>query len=71
MSEQADPGPHDDVWDDPDVMLDRPEPTGLERVDAVVESVAGVGSVPLEEHARVYEQAHAALRAALDDPGPG
>ncbi len=56
------------VWDDPDVMLERPATTGLARVDAVVDAVAVVGSGSLEDQVRVYEQAHAELRAVLDDP---
>lgn len=65
MNEEQGP----ETWDDdPDVMLERPEPTGLPRVDGVVDGVARVGSLPVEEHVRVYEQAHVELRAVLDDP---
>jgi hypothetical protein len=65
MSDLQSDGP----WDgDPDVLLDRPERTGLPRVDAVVDAVADVGSVPLPEHVRVFEQGHSELRAVLDDP---
>lgn len=57
------------AWeDDDDVMLDRPDPTGLPRVEAVVDAVVDIGSVPLEGHVAVYEQAHRELRAVLDDP---
>ena len=65
MNEEQPPEPWDD---DPDVMLDRPEPTGLPRVDAVVDGVGAIGSLPVEQHVRVYEQAHVELRAVLDDP---
>ena len=65
MSEER----HADDWDDDsDVMLERPASTGLPRVDAVVDAVAGMGSVALVEHVQVYEQAHRELRSALDDP---
>ncbi|CAN5335502.1 hypothetical protein BH09ACT12_BH09ACT12_20160 [soil metagenome] len=57
-----------DVWDDPDVMLDRPESTGLAGVDAVIDAVAMIGSVAVPDHVGVYEQAHVQLRAVLDDP---
>lgn len=57
-----------DVWDDPNIMLERPASTGLTRVDGVIDAVAAVGSGSLEDQVRVYEQAHAELRAALDDP---
>lgn len=65
MSDLQPDGPWDD---DPDVLLDRPERTGIARVDAVVDAVADVGSVPLPEQVRVFEQGHAELRAVLDDP---
>ncbi len=66
MSEE----PRAESWDDdPDVMLERPGTTGLPRVDGVVEVVSAIGSRELSEHVGVYEQAHAELRAALDDRG--
>lgn len=65
MSEEQEPRSFDD---DPDVMLERPDGTGIARVDAAIDTVAGIGSVPLEEHVGVYEQAHVELRASLDDP---
>jgi len=42
--------------------------TGDPAVDAVLEEVAGVASVPVAEHVPVFEHAHEALRRALD-PG--
>lgn len=57
-----------EVWDDPDVILERPASTGLTRVDGVVDAIAVVGAGTLEEQVGVYEQAHTELRAALDDP---
>jgi hypothetical protein len=41
--------------------------TGLARVDAVVESVEALDGRPVDEHVAVFEQAHDALRRALDD----
>jgi hypothetical protein len=64
----SDEQPASALDEDPDVMLDRPDGTGIDRVDAAVDAVAAIGSVPLEEHPRVYEQVHAALRSVLDDP---
>lgn len=57
-----------DVWEDPDVILERPGSTGLPRVDAVIDAVAIVGAGSLEDQVGVYEQAHVELRAVLDDP---
>ncbi|MGA8845975.1 MAG: hypothetical protein WB471_05115 [Nocardioides sp.] len=69
-----------DVWDDPDIILERPGSTGLPRVDGVIASIAnvahvtdvgsasGIGSGSLEDQVGVYEQAHLELRAVLDDP---
>lgn len=57
-----------DPWDDPDVMIDRPDSTGVPRVDAVMDTVAVVGGVSLEQQVGVYERAHVELRAVLDDP---
>ncbi|WP_370246613.1 hypothetical protein [Nocardioides sp.] len=48
-----------------------PEPTGVSAVDEVVASVAGLPGTALAEHVAVFEQAHARLRRALDEPsGP-
>ena len=49
-----------------DHLDERPEPTGIERVDAVLDAVAGLGDQPVAEHVAVFEQAHTELRAALD-----
>ncbi len=49
-----------------DPLDERPEPTGLARVDAVLDAVAGLGDQPVAEHVAVFEQAHTELRAALD-----
>ena len=69
MSHDQQPDLDQGPWDeDPDVILDRPERTGLERVDAAVDAVAGVGTLAVGEHVRVYEQAHGELRSVLDDP---
>jgi hypothetical protein len=49
-----------------DALGERPEPTGIERVDAVLDAVAGLGDQPVADHVAVFEQAHTELRAALD-----
>ena len=49
-----------------DLGAERPAPTGVDRVDAVIDAVAGLGDRPVAEHVAVFEQAHAELRAALD-----
>lgn len=46
------------------------EPTGSVAVDAVLDSLQDLDRVPIEEHPAIFEQAHRALRAALDDPAP-
>lgn len=45
-----------------------PTPTGIDAVDRVLDLVAGLDSRPLSEHAAVFEEAHADLRHALDNP---
>jgi hypothetical protein len=40
--------------------------TGVDRVDAVVADVEGLGDRPVEEHVAVFENAHEQLRRALD-----
>jgi hypothetical protein len=47
-------------------VAERPEPTGIDRVDAVLDAVAALGDRPVAEHVAVFEQAHTELRAALD-----
>ncbi|WP_309081992.1 hypothetical protein [Zhihengliuella sp.] len=43
-----------------------PETTGHDAVDRVIDGLAGVPDLPLDEHLAEYEQAHAALQSALD-----
>lgn len=43
-----------------------PVRTGVEEVDAVLDSVDGLDEVPVEEHVGVFERAHERLRGALD-----
>ena len=45
-----------------------PVTTGIASIDSVLDLVAGLESRPLEEHAPVFEAAHAELRQTLDDP---
>ncbi len=42
------------------------QPTGLAAVDEVLESLADLDEKPVEEHVAVFEQAHEALRGALE-----
>lgn len=42
--------------------------TGVGAVDAVLVAVEQLDDVAVSEHAAVYEQAHDALRRALDAP---
>lgn len=65
MTEGRDP--YDEVDDSP---VERPEATGIARVDAVLDAVAASADLPPAEQVAVYEQAHAELRRTLDDPGP-
>ncbi len=46
--------------------LGEPVRTGVEDVDAVLESVEDLESRPVEEHVAVFEHAHEQLRRALD-----
>lgn len=46
-----------------------PVRTGVEEVDAVLDSVDALEGRPVDEHVAVYEEAHERLRGALD-PGP-
>lgn len=45
-----------------------PAPTGIPSIDSVLDLVAGLDDRPLEEHASVFETAHAELRRMLDHP---
>ena len=57
------------TWDDDERRAqERPDSTGLPRVDAVIAAVADLGDQPLEEQVRAFEAAHAELRATLDHP---
>ena len=49
-----------------DARPDEAAPTGHPTVDAVLDEVAGVHELPLDEHTAVFERAHEQLRAALD-----
>ncbi|MDO9455020.1 hypothetical protein [Nocardioides sp.] len=53
-----------------DLPAERPDATGIDRVDAVIDAVASVGDRPLAEQVTVFEQAHGELRRSLDAPGP-
>lgn len=46
--------------------LGEPVRTGVEDVDAVLQSVEDLESRPVEEHVAVFETAHEQLRRALD-----
>lgn len=46
--------------------LGDPVRTGVEEVDAVLESVEDLEPRPVEEHVAVFENAHEKLRRALD-----
>ena len=50
------------------VPVPAPTPTGIEAVARVPDGVAGLDERPLEDHAAVFESAHADLRRTLDDP---
>lgn len=57
-------------WLEADVEVERPDATGVARVDAVLAAAASVGDLPLAEQVSVFETASAELRRTLDDPGP-
>ena len=46
-----------------------PARTGNQEVDAVLDTLHGLGDAPLSEHVAVFEAAHDRLRAALADAG--
>jgi hypothetical protein len=57
-------------WLDDDAAVERPDATGVARVDAVLDAVVQAGERPLAEQVSIFETAHAELRRSLDDPGP-
>jgi hypothetical protein len=61
----------DDLLDGPDEhdLVERPGATGIARVDAVIDAVAGAADQPPVEQVAVFEQVHAELRRTLDEPG--
>lgn len=48
-----------------------PVRTGVEEVDAVLESVDDLDGTPVDEHVAVFEGAHDQLRRALDGRSDG
>ncbi len=65
MSEEQGP---DEVTAVPDETAEGPVRTGVESVDAVVDSVADLAGRPVDEHVAVFESAHEELRRTLDAP---
>lgn len=65
MSEPSVPSPHPEV---PARASFRPHPveTGHGAVDAALARLAGLGEVPTEAHAEVYEGVHQSLRDTLN-----
>jgi hypothetical protein len=45
---------------------EEPVRTGVARVDAVIDRVAGAADRPIDEHVAVFESAHDELRRTLD-----
>jgi hypothetical protein len=45
---------------------EEPTRTGVQRVDDVVDAVAGLADRPVDEHVAVFESAHDELRRTLD-----
>jgi hypothetical protein len=71
MSEQAPDGfhPHSDEQDpapDPAARSAETVRTGVPSVDRILEDLATIDALPLEEHVTAFEHAHDALRSALD-----
>lgn len=55
------------TWDDDERRAqERPDGTGLPRVDAVIGAVSELVDLPLEEQVTAFEAAHGELRATLD-----
>ena len=44
--------------------------TGNAHVDGVLQSMARLPELPVDQHVAVFEAAHAGLRQALSDPSP-
>ena len=59
-----------DSAQDSSVSSADPTRTGVASVDAVLDELAGIDALPLEEHVDAFERAHESLRSALDAP-PG
>lgn len=55
-----------EVTDEAEQAANEPIRTGVERVDAVVDAVAGLEDRPVDEHVAVFESAHDELRRTLD-----
>lgn len=55
LDEVADPNLHFEMW----------EPTGVAEVDAALDDLAGVGELPVSEHAKVFATIHDSLREQL------
>ncbi|MGO4859322.1 hypothetical protein [Arthrobacter sp. 2MCAF14] len=53
--------PHDAPWPDDTTA------TGDDAVDSTLERLAGISTVAVAEHNRVYAEIHDSLLAALDD----
>ena len=66
MSEYV-PEASDDVVQDIEAgVAEEAVRTGVDEVDAVLESVEGLEGRPVDEHVAVFEDAHDRLRGALD-----
>ena len=74
-SEDVDTGPEAADETVPEADAGAPEETagltGNAQVDDAVRSVLELGDRPVEEHVEVFEQAHGALRGALNDAAAG
>ena len=74
LGDMNDDQPHpvpEDTWDEDELLAQqRPERTGLPRVDAVIDAIADLGGLPLEEQVAAFEAAHNELRGTLDQPDP-
>ena len=55
----------DDVTESPDRVR-----TGEDRVDSVIAAIEELSDRPVEEHVAAFEEAHDALRRALDSTPP-